>query len=84
MREQGYASGGFLMTEASYFALAGERANALKTLIQSIDSGYRDPLLGRDPAFAELRGDPAFKAQLVRMTTLINAERAKLKMAPLP
>ena len=38
----------------------------------------------RDPAFAELRDDPAFKAQLARMKKLINAERAKLKMAPLP
>ena len=49
-----------------------------------IDLGFRDPLLARDPAFAELRGDPAFKTQLARMITLINAERAKLNMAPLP
>jgi TolB-like protein len=84
MREQGYASGGFLMDEAVYFALAGERANALKMLTRAIDLGYRDPLLGRDPAFAELRNDSAFQAQLARMKTLINIERAKLKMAPLP
>jgi len=84
MREQGYASGEFLMDEASYFALAGERANALKMLTRAIDRGYRDSLLGRDPAFAELRGNPAFQAQLARMKKLIDAERTKLKMAPLP
>ncbi len=84
MREQGYASGGFLMDEASYFALAGDRANTLKMLTRTIDLGYRDPLLSRDPAFAELRDEPAFQAQLARMKTFINIERAKLKMAPLP
>ncbi len=84
MHEQGYTSGEFLMEEASVFALAGERANALKLLTRAIDLGVRDPLLGRDPAFAELQGDPAFKAQLARMIKLINIERAKLKMGPLP
>ncbi len=71
------------MTEVRYFALANERAAALKALTQAIDLGVRDPLLGRDPAFAELQGDPAFKAQLTRLTELINIERAKLDMAPL-
>jgi TolB-like protein len=84
MREQGYASGEFLMDEASYYSLAGERANAMKMLTRAIDIGYRDPILDRDPPFAELRNDPAFKAQLDRMKKLINIERAKLKMAPLP
>ena len=84
LREQGYPADAFLMTEARYRALAGERAAALKALTRAIDLGGRDPLLGRDPAFAELRDDPDFKAQLARMKKLINAERAKLKMAPLP
>ena len=84
LREQGYPADAFLMTEARYRALAGERAAALKALTRAIDLGGRDPLLGRDPALADLRDDPDFKAQLVRMKKLINAERAKLKMAPLP
>jgi len=84
LREQGYPADAFLMTEARYRALAGERTAALKTLTRAIDTGDRDPLLGRDPAFAELRDDPDFKAQLARMIKLINAERAKLNMAPLP
>ncbi len=83
-REQGYASGEFVMTEARFFALADERAAALKALTQAIDLGVRDPLLDRDPAFAELRDVPEFKAQNARMTALINIERAKLGMAPLP
>ena len=83
-REQGSANAGFVMTEARYFALAGEQASALKAITQAIDLGFRDPLLGRDPAFAELLGDAAFQAQVTRMTELINIERAKLGMAPLP
>ena len=83
-REQGYASGAFRMIEARYFALADERAAALKALTKAIDLGLRDPLLARDPAFARLRDDPEFKAQNARMITLINIDRAKLDMAPLP
>ena len=83
-REQGYASGAFRMIEARYFALADERAAALKALTKAIDLGLRDPLLDRDPAFAGLRDDPEFKAQNARMITLINIDRAKLDMAPLP
>lgn len=44
----------------------------------------RDPLLARDPAFAELLDDASFKAQVTRMTALISIERAKPNMAPLP
>ena len=83
-REQGRAGGGFRMTEARYLALAGERAAALAALTQVIDLGIRDPLLRRDPAFADLRDDAAFQALATRMIELINAERAKLDMAPLP
>jgi TolB-like protein/Tfp pilus assembly protein PilF len=83
-REQGYASVGFLATEARYFALADERAAAIEALTKAIDLGLRDPLLARDPAFAALGDDPEFKAQSARIITLINIERAKLNMAPLP
>jgi hypothetical protein len=84
LREQGADNGPFLMGEARYFALAGEPAQALTALAQAIDRGVRSPLLVREPAFSELQGDPAFQAQVVRMIGLINAERAKLGMAPLP
>jgi hypothetical protein len=84
LREQGTDNGPFLMGEARYFALAGERSQALTTLAQAIDGGVRNPLLAREPAFAELQADPDFQAQVTRMTALINTERAKLGMAPLP
>jgi TolB-like protein/Tfp pilus assembly protein PilF len=84
LREQGYADSAFRFLVASHLALAGEREEALATLTEAIDLGYRDPLLGIDPAFADLRDDPAFQAQVQRMTDLINAERAKLGLNPLP
>jgi len=73
----------FRATEAGHLALSGERRIALGALSEAIGLGYRDPLLGIDPAFAELHGDPAFQAQIHRMTELINIERAKLGMVPL-
>ncbi len=83
-REHGHVGRNFRMTEARYLALAGERTAALAALTAAIDVGARDPLLGKDPAFAELRDDPAFQTQIRRMIELINIERAKLDMAPLP
>ncbi|MBP6627174.1 MAG: hypothetical protein KA187_07135, partial [Arenimonas sp.] len=64
LREQGTDHGGFLMTEARYFALAGQPAQALTAITQAIDRGVRNPLLAREPAFADLQGDPAFQAQV--------------------
>ncbi len=84
LREQGADNGGFLMTEARYFALAGQPAQALTAITQAIDRGVRNPLLAREPAFADLQGDPAFQTQVTRMTGLINIDRAKLGLAPLP
>jgi TolB-like protein len=83
-REQGHAGRDFRLTEARYLALSGEHAAALTALTAAIDRGTRDPLLDQDPAFAELRDDPAFQAQIRRMIELINVERARLDMTPLP
>jgi tetratricopeptide (TPR) repeat protein len=84
MREQGYASSEFRFTEAAHLALSGERTAALAKLAEAIDLGWRDPLLGIEPAFTELHDDPVFQAQVARMTDLINIEREKLGMEPLP
>lgn len=84
MREHGYAYSGFVINEARHAALSGNRAQAIETLTHAIDLGYRNPLLARDPAFAELAEDPDFQAQVERMTDLINAEREKLDLEPLP
>lgn len=83
MREQGYADSTFFSIHAGFMALSGERQAALARLAEAIDLGYRNPLLARDPVFADLHDDPAFQAQFARMTELINIERAKLDMEPL-
>ena len=83
LRGQGFASVRLQLSEASYLALAGERAAALAALAVAIDGGTRELLLGRDQAFVELHADPAFQAQVSRMIDLINIEREKLGMVPL-
>ena len=84
LRAQGYAYGDFVIEEAHHRALAGEREAALAKVTEAIDLGYRNPLLARDPAFAPLAEDPAFQAQAQRNRDLIDAERAKLGLEPLP
>ncbi len=83
MREQGYASSDFVIQEAHYQALTGEREAALAKLTVAIDLGFRDPLLAHDPAFVTLAGEPAFQSLVQRNLDLIDAERAKLGLAPL-
>ncbi len=83
LRGQGFASVRFQLSEASYLALAGERAAALAALAVAIDGGTRELLLGRDQAFVELHDDPEYVAQVERMRELINIERDKLGMVPL-
>jgi len=41
-------------------------------------------MMPRDSAFAPFAGDPAFQAQVQGNFDLINAEREKLGMEPLP
>ncbi len=84
LREHGYAYSNFVATEARFASLSGNRDQALVTLTRAIDIGYRDPLLTRDPSFAELTDDPDFQAQVERMIDLINVEREKLGLEPLP
>lgn len=83
LEENGYASGWFRYHQAAHAALSNEREAALARLAAAIDLGFRDPLLGRMPAFAPWHDDPEFLAQVERMRELINIERAKLGMEPL-
>lgn len=84
LREQGRRNPEMLFVEASHAGLSGQQEKALEKLTRAIDAGYRNPLLARDPACSELTDDPAFQAQVERMIELINAERAKLDLEPLP
>ena len=79
----GNATGYFLYAQASHAALSGQRERALALLANAIDVGFRDPFLGRSPAFAPWHDDPEFLAQVQRMRELIDIERAKLGMEPL-
>lgn len=84
LADNGQADTRFLVNQASYQALGGHREAALAALADAIDGGWRDPLLARQPVFEPWQDDLAFASQVARMTELINAERAKLDMKPLP
>lgn len=84
MREHGHAGSRFVAVEARHAALSGDHAEAVETLTRAIDTGFRDPQLARDPAFAEFENEPGFQAQVERMTDLINAEREALGLEPMP
>jgi TolB-like protein/Tfp pilus assembly protein PilF len=83
LEANGHASGYFRYAQASHAALSDQRERALELLANAIDIGFRDPLLGRAPAFEPWHDDPAFVAQVARMRELINIERAKLDLEPL-
>jgi TolB-like protein len=83
LEANGHGTGYFRYAQAAHAALSDQRERALALLAQGIDLGFRDPLLGRMPAFEPWHDDPEFLAQVARMEDLINIERAKLGMAPL-
>jgi tetratricopeptide (TPR) repeat protein len=83
LEANGNATGYFRYAQAAHAALSDQRERALELLAQAIDLGFREPLLGRMPAFEPWHDDPEFLAQAARMDDLINIERAKLGMAAL-
>jgi hypothetical protein len=70
--------------KASFHALSDERERALEGLDEAISLGYRNPLLGRHPAFEPWWSDAEFRALVERSIELIDIERAKLGLGPLP
>ena len=82
MQANGNGSTPFHFAQARYHALAGQREPALSDLTEAIGRGYRNPLLGSDPAFADLHDDPEFIELVERVVDQINAERAQLNLAP--
>jgi hypothetical protein len=83
LEANGHATGVFRYAQASHAALSDLREMALSLLAQAINAGFRDPLLGRAPAFEPWHDDAEYLAAVARMRDLINLERAKLDMAPL-
>jgi tetratricopeptide (TPR) repeat protein len=83
-RELGLKDPFFTFSEAVYFTLAGERAQALVLLSDAVDRGL---LLGTKLSFAwnaleVLEGDPEYEAIETRMFEHMNAERAELGLEP--
>jgi TolB-like protein len=82
--ENGFANSEFAFTQASFHALSGDREQAMERLRVAIDRGYRDPLLFRSPPFEPWWDDAEFGALVERNISLINVEREKLGLEPLP
>jgi TolB-like protein len=80
----GLAHSNFAFVKAGFHALSGERERALERLGEAIALGYRNPLLGRHPAFEPWWNDAEFRALVERNIELIDIERAKLGLGPLP
>jgi TolB-like protein/Tfp pilus assembly protein PilF len=83
LEENGLVFGEFAFVKASFHALSSKRDRALERLGEAIALGYRNPLLGRHPAFEPWWNDAEFRALVERNLALINDERAKLGLEPL-
>jgi len=73
------------MSEATRYALAGDRGSSLEWLERAITRGYitSTPRIAEDwPALAVLEGDDRFDAIQARMIEHLNAERAELGLDP--
>jgi TolB-like protein len=82
--ENGFADSPFAFTQASFHAVSGDREQAMERLSVAIDRGHRDPLLYRSPPFEPFWNDAEFRALVERNIALINVEREKLGLEPLP
>ena len=69
---------------ACSYALAGDKADALRTLRASIDDGYLDAdRIARDSDFASLRTDPDFAGALGYARSLVAADKQRWTMQAL-
>jgi hypothetical protein len=74
----------FFTTEAAYYAMAGEREQALKFLAAAVDGGeiFTTRIIDDLPFFADFEGDPEYEAIQARMIEHLNRERAQLGLEP--
>ncbi len=82
---QGVDNPNLHMTEATRYALAGDRGSSLDWLDRAITRGFitSTPRVADDwPALAVLEGDRRFDAIQARMMDHLNAERATLGLEP--
>jgi tetratricopeptide (TPR) repeat protein len=74
----------FFTTEATYYAMADDRARALKFLAAAVDGGqiFAARITDDLPFFADFEGDPEYEAIQARMIEHLNRERAALGLEP--
>ena len=84
-RTQGADNFVLLESEAYFHMLAGDEDTALAKLGETIDRGFNtNPRLADAwPIFRPLEGDPRYEAIQHRMIEHLNAERAKVDLAPI-
>ncbi len=83
--EQGIDNSDFHMSEATRYALAGDRGASLDWLDRAVTRGFitSTPRIADDwPALAVLEGDERFDTIEARMMEHLNAERAELGLEP--
>ncbi|MEE2691623.1 MAG: tetratricopeptide repeat protein [Pseudomonadota bacterium] len=73
----------FAANEGDRLALAGDVAGAVREYSRAMDLGWRSPFFANRRYLRYLPDDPAYDAQIARMKSLIDGERARLGMAPL-
>jgi len=66
---------------ACYEALAGENRTAFEVLSRSVEQGFADMLITRDPDLAGLRSDPSFEALVAEVLERLSTRQKLLKTA---
>jgi len=82
-RDNGVYYSSFLAEFGFFHAVSGNTAEALRSFSEAMDLGYREPLLGRMLAVADLADAPAFDALLKEMRIRIDAERVRAGLGPI-
>jgi hypothetical protein len=83
--EQGIRDKFFLVNDARYWAMAGNRERAIELLEKSVEMGLSmgQPMAKVWGELDVLTGDPRFEAAQSRMFEHLNAERAELGLDPI-
>ena len=83
--EQGIRDKFFLVSDARYWAMAGDRERAIELLEESVEMGLSvgQPMARIWGELEALTGDPRFEAAQSRMFEHLNAERAALGLDPI-
>jgi TolB-like protein/Tfp pilus assembly protein PilF len=85
LARQGVDNPIFFLSEASYYAMAGDPDTSLEFLDRAVSRGFitSTPRIVREyPYLATLEGDPRFEAIQAKMLEHLNAERAELGLEP--